>query len=165
MLLSWFPLCFYSTYTATITTGAKNLAENALEADYSWSFTTESETSTDGEPPSDGGGGGCFIATAAYGSPMEPQVKVLREFRDRILLTNNVGKAFVELYYVYSPPVADFITKHTTLRTVARWTLLPLVGVSWFALNLGPIPALALILLLGSGLGGIVGFSWRKVKK
>ena len=112
-----------------------------------------------------GGGGGCLIATVAYGSPMEPQVKVLGEFRDRILLTNNIGRGFLELYYTYSPAMADFITKHTTLRTVARWTLLPLVGVSWVALNLGPIPALALILLLGSGLGGIVGFSWRKVKK
>ena len=72
---------------------------------------------------------------------------------------------FLELYYTYSPAMADFITKHTTLRTVARWTLLPLVGVSWVTLELGPVPSLALILLLGSGLGGIVGFSWRKVKK
>ncbi len=56
-------LDYSTTYTATITTGAKDLAGNALEADYTWSFTTESETPTDGEPPSDGGGGGgCFIS-------------------------------------------------------------------------------------------------------
>ncbi len=71
----------------------------------------------------------------------------------------------MDLYYTYSPPVADFIAKHTSLRKVVRWTLLPLVGVSWVALDLGPVPSLALILVLGSGLGGIVGFSWRKVKK
>ncbi len=58
-------LDYSTTYTATITTGAKDLAGNALEADYVWSFTTESETPIDGEPPSDGGGGGgggCFIS-------------------------------------------------------------------------------------------------------
>ena len=96
---------------------------------------------------------------------MAPQVKVLREFRDRILLTNNVGRAFVELYYVYSPPVAQFIAKHDAVRSVVSWSLIPVVGVSYVALKLGPVPSLALMLLLGSGLGGIVGFSWRKVKK
>ena len=39
-----------------------------------------------------GGGGGCFIATAANGSRMEPHVKILRDFRDRFLLLNSMGK-------------------------------------------------------------------------
>jgi hypothetical protein len=110
------------------------------------------------------GSSGCFIATAAYGSYMEPHVKVLRDFRDRVLLTNNVGRNFVELYYTYSPSVADFIAKHASLRRMARWTLLPLVGVSWVALHLGSVSALALILLLAFSLIGFVGFS-RKFKK
>jgi hypothetical protein len=114
--------------------------------------------------PSDGGGGGCFIATAAYGSYMEPHVKALRDFRDRVLLTNNIGRSFVELYYTYSPSVADFIAKHTSLQRVARWSLLPLVGVSWVALNLGSVSALALILLLTFSLIGFAGFK-RKFKK
>jgi len=84
-----------------------------------------------------GGGGGCFIATASYGSPMESHVKVLRDFRDRFLLTNGVGKAFVDLYYNYSPPVADFITSHNTMRLMVRWSLLPIVGLSWMSLQLG----------------------------
>jgi subtilisin family serine protease len=46
-----------------------------------------------------GDGGGCFIATAAYGSVMHPYVEKLRQFRDRHLLTNGIGKRFVEAYY------------------------------------------------------------------
>jgi len=100
-------------------------------------------------PPSGGGGGGgCFIATAAYGSYMEKHVMVLREFRDHFLLTNPMGKAFVDLYYTYSPPVADFITSHDNLRVVVRWSLIPLVSMSWMALHLGPTATMALSLLL-----------------
>jgi hypothetical protein len=95
-----------------------------------------------------GTGGTCFIATAAYGSPMTPHVKVLREFRDRILLVNRVGKAFVDLYYSYLPPVADFIARHSSLRTMVRWSLLPIVGVSWVALKIGLAPTLAFVFVI-----------------
>lgn len=47
--------------------------------------------------------GGCFIATMIYGSYDHPKVKVLRSFRDTYLITNNLGRKFVSLYYKYSP--------------------------------------------------------------
>jgi hypothetical protein len=74
-----------------------------------------------------GGGGGCFIATAAYGSYMHDDVMVLREFRDKYLMTKSYGKAFVKSYYKYSPPIADYIAEHGSLRVVSRMALTPIV--------------------------------------
>jgi len=64
--------------------------------------------------------GGCFIATAAYGTPTAEQIDVLREFRDTVLLESTAGSLFVALYYQLSPPVADFISESSFLRTLVR---------------------------------------------
>jgi hypothetical protein len=80
-------------------------------------------------------GGGCFIATAAYGSVMHPYVKKLQRFRDRYLLTNTPGTALVQLYYEYSPPMADYISDREYLRLLTRIMLAPLVLIVVHPLN------------------------------
>lgn len=86
-----------------------------------------SGTGSSGDEDGDGGGGICFIATAAYGSYLDPNVQVLRDFRDRYLITNPFGKAFVMFYYKVSPHFADYIREHETLRSITRFTLTPIV--------------------------------------
>ncbi len=87
----------------------------------------------------------CFIATAAFGSGMDPHVQILKDFRDTFLLTNKLGKSFVELYYTYSPPLARFIAKHEILRTAVRRGLTPFIGLSWTALTFGLTPTIMFI--------------------
>ena len=71
----------------------------------------------------------CFIATAAFGTALEGKIDVLRAFRDRYLLTNAAGEAFVAFYYKHSPPVANYIADREWLRAVVRTLLLPVIGV------------------------------------
>lgn len=74
--------------------------------------------------------GACFIATAAYGTPMAEQVRYLRAFRDEYLLTNRVGRWFVAQYYEFSPAFANYLWQHNDLRALVRTALSPLVWLS-----------------------------------
>ena len=72
----------------------------------------------------------CFIATAAYGTKTAAEIDVLRDFRDGVLMRSPAGRDYVGFYYAASPPVADFIREHETLRTLVREGLIdPIVCV------------------------------------
>lgn len=91
---------------------------------------------------------GCFIATAAWGSPMADEVVTLRRFRDEVLMQSDAGRAFVRAYYRLSPPIADFIRDREPLRAavrVALWTVVKAVDHPIEALGLG-------LLILGAPL-------------
>jgi len=90
------------------------------------------------------GSGNCFIATAAYGSYLEPEVRVLRQFRDQYLLTNGPGRAFVNWYYTHSPGAAALIANHEPTRGAVRLLLTPLVYTLKY-----PLATLILMLSLG----------------
>jgi hypothetical protein len=70
---------------------------------------------------------GCFIATAAYGSPVAQELDILRTLRDKHLVTNGLGRVFVGTYYAFSPPLANAIARDDRLRAGARVLIEPLV--------------------------------------
>ena len=94
------------------------------------------------------GAGWCFIATAAYGTPMAEEIGILREFRDEYLLTNTVGRALVDIYYRVSPPIAEFITEHPSLKLIVRAGLLSAVAMSTIAVDTTPVEKMAIAGLL-----------------
>jgi hypothetical protein len=100
-------------------------------------------------PPYPGGGVRfCFIAIAAYGTPMVGEIEILRGFRDEYLLTNPFGQALVGLYYRVSPPMAEFIIEHPGLKPIVRAGLLPAVAMSTVAVNTTPAEKAAILGLL-----------------
>ena len=104
-------------------------------------------------------GGGCLIATAAYGSELAPQVQMLREIRDNQLMNTESGSAFMtsfnELYYTFSPTIADMERESPVFKEIVKAGLTPMIstlsimenaetesevlglGLSVIALNLG----------------------------
>jgi hypothetical protein len=118
-----------------------------------------------------GNGGGCLIATATYGSELAPQVQQLRELRDNTLLNTESGSAFMStfnnVYYSFSPVIADMEREHPMFKEVVKLGLTPMLsslaimenansesevlglGLSVIALNLGMYIALPAIVVVG----------------
>ena len=115
--------------------GTTNPITITMDSDKSVTANFEAIPETPEHDEGDGNGGGCFIATTAYGSPLHPHIDVLREFRDQYLVTNKVGQALVNFYYRYSPSIANFISKHKLLKIAVRIHLRPLISLSYFIVH------------------------------
>ena len=77
-------------------------------------------------------GGGCLIATAAYGSELAPQVQQLRELRDNSLLQTASGISFMntfnDFYYSFSPTIADWERENPVFKEMVKITLTPMIS-------------------------------------
>ncbi len=89
----------------------------------------------------------CFIATAAFGSEIDPHVETLRKFRNQFLLTSGAGRSFVRFYYMISPELAKAIEHRPWLRAAVRTVLWPIVGLAEVSVASG-LNAMAMILFV-----------------
>lgn len=79
----------------------------------------------------------CFIATAAFGSDMAPEVQSFRDFRNKYLLSHSWGRAFVKMYYKYSPFYAHLIAESEVSKFIVRLALWPLLLFARMSVALG----------------------------
>jgi hypothetical protein len=99
----------------------------------------------------------CFIATAAFGSKFEPSVALLRAFRDKYLLNNNMGQALVKFYYQNSPPLANYIAASEPLKALVRILLIPFIVMAYISFH-----PLWICLMLGMGFALLL---WHRRKR
>ena len=72
----------------------------------------------------------CFVATAAWGTPMASEIGALRRFRDRHLRSNAVGRGLVSVYETVGPHLASVIRQDDSLRAATRAALAPFVALA-----------------------------------
>ena len=76
-------------------------------------------------------GGGCLIATAAFGSEMAPQVQFLREIRDGTVLQTQSGSTFMtgfnQFYYSFSPAIADYERENPAFKETVKIAITPML--------------------------------------
>lgn len=105
----------------------------------------------------------CFVASAAYGSSLEPKLVSFRKFRGNVLLQRDWGRRFVRSYYKYGPFAARYIQDKPVLRAMARAALWPAYGFAELTFKIGFTKAL---LTAFAGLllvAGILTLGFRKL--
>jgi len=115
-------------------------------------------------PAEEGGLTDCCACATVYASTDDPDLNLIRQFRDEYLMTNPVGRGVAFLYYeVFSPPVAHFINDHPAVRPLARAVLMPVIALSDVAVNTTLAEKLA---MLGSlALASVVVVVWAKKRR
>jgi len=161
---------FAADQTGPTTIKFENIRNTGQETEFALVVVPGSKVLTPVDEPTKEEGGGCLIATATYGSEMSPQVQLLREIRDNQLLNTESGSAFMgtfnELYYSFSPTIADMEREHPIFKEIVKVGLTPMIsslslmenansesevlgfGLSVIALNLGMylgVPAFGII--------------------
>ena len=110
------------------------------------------------EEPASTGGGGCLIATAAFGSEIAPQIQTLREIRDNMVLNTASGisfmTAFNEFYYSFSPTVADWERENSVFKEAVKLVITPMIA-TLSILNYVDIDSEESMLAYGIGIIGI----------
>lgn len=104
----------------------------------------------------------CFIATAAYGSPLDGHVNRLREFKNEFLVPHYLGRKFVKLYYSVSPPIAQLVSGNEILKSFVRMVLWPVILTVELIFQFGVFVLLIPFLLIGSFL--LVRKNWVIIK-
>ena len=136
-----------SAYSTEVTAGSGDLMESALsdvKSDFPEALVAYPNLPNTHQ--------GCFIATAAFGYYSAPQVQALREFRDRYLVTNSLGNAFVEWYYRVSPAAAGFLNAHPGYKPAVRTALLPAIGISLLLTQMSSAMKIVLMILASCGI-------------
>jgi len=100
--------------------------------DLAFSIGSYSENDIEIKEVEGGDGGGCLIATAAFGSELSPQVQFLREIRDNTVLQTESGTSFMagfnQFYYSFSPAIADYERENPAFKEAVKLTLTPLLS-------------------------------------
>lgn len=95
----------------------------------------DDETEEDPQNPQSGSGGGCFVATAAYGDRLHPDVVMLRRFRDQVLVSYPAGRAFIRVYWIIGPRLAKVVHPDRTTGRLSRLALRPCISVAQAVLD------------------------------
>jgi len=125
--------------------GTSNPITITMDSDKSITANFSAIRTDDGD---NGKKGGCFIATAAYGSPLHPYVNTLQDFRDKYLIPNKLGRKLVDIYYRYSSSAANIIAKHKSVKAFVRINLVPFIIISYAMLHLGPAATLVMFIFI-----------------